>query len=102
MKRILTTILMVLTISVLTGCASKNEITTYNTDGKDTNMLGTQFVVIEEENLLDPFSSSNWTYRYTVYDVDSKAMYYILEGYKRSAMAPVYNADGTVKMYQEN
>ena len=107
MKKILVTILMVLSVSVLTGCtekneASKNEIITYNTDDDEQDMFGTQFVIIERERLHDELDlSSNWNYRYTVYDVDSKVMYYIFDGNELATMSPVYNSDGTIKIYEE-
>lgn len=108
MRRILITILTVLSVAVLTGCTSKNEdskneITTCNTDDTEQDMFGTQFVIIESETLQNKRElSSTWYYRYTVYDVDSKVMYYIFDGYNRATMSPVYNSDGTVKIYEEN
>lgn len=37
---------------------------------------------------------------YTVYDCDTKVMYYIWEGYNRFGLTPVYNADGSVMVYE--
>lgn len=76
--------LMFVLITGLTACST----TTKTYEKKFCN----QFIVVEKQrNLNDRL--------YIVYDVDTKVMYYIYDDGYASGMSPIYNADGSVKVY---
>lgn len=37
---------------------------------------------------------------YIVYDKDTKVMYYLVDDAYQMALSPIYNADGTIKIYK--
>ena len=80
-------VVMVLALT-LTGCETKR--TTYE-DGEKT--FFDKFVVLEERH-----EGSGWLY--TMYDKETKVEYYCWSTYYRGGMCPIYNADGTVKVYE--
>lgn len=73
---------------LLTGCGTR--VTTYKDD--EIN-LWNKFVVLEVRN------DAGLGGLYTVYDKESCVMYYIWETASRGGISPIYNADGTVKIY---
>jgi hypothetical protein len=79
-------------IFLLSSC---NTTTKTYEDGEKTKF--SQFVVIEEkDNVSDGLLC-------TVYDKDTKVMYYIISissSYK-CGITPIYNTDGTIKIYEE-
>lgn len=85
--------LAVLAISlmlVLTGCGGTTT-TTYK-NGEKT--YWDKFIVIERyENDSDRRLN-------IAYDKDTKVEYYIISEYYGYAICPVYNADGTIKVYE--
>jgi len=81
-------VVMVLALT-LTGCETKR--TTYE-DGEKT--FFDKFVVLEERHDLD----DGWLF--VMYDKETKVEYYYILAYNRAAMSPIYNADGTVKVYE--
>ena len=84
------TLLVILLMLVLTGC--KTTTTTYEDGEKD---LWDKFVVIESYSNMD-----NGTLC-IVYDKDTKVEYYMVCYSHRFGICPVYNADGTIKVYEE-
>ena len=38
---------------------------------------------------------------YIVYDKDTKVMYYIIINSYKCGITPIYNTDGTIKIYEE-
>lgn len=79
---------MFILITGLTACGTTT--TTYEDNNKK---LWNQFVVVEKQR------SDIDNGLYIVYDTDTKVMYYMwYEGYK-GGMSPIYNADGSIKVY---
>ena len=72
----------------LIGCTA-----THNTENHDT--LFDQFVVIDE---VTDFEYGSF---YITYDKDTMVEYYIILSGHRAGISPVYNADGTLKIYPE-
>ena len=74
--------------STLTGCKTK-----VDTDN-DTTVFD-KFTVIETRN------NPNDGVLYIMYDNDTKVEYYYIYTGHRAGLCPVYNADGTIKVYTE-
>ena len=81
-------VVMVLALT-LTGCETKR--TTYE-DGEKT--FFDKFVVLEERHDLDNGRL------FVMYDKETKVEYFYLTGYQQGSISPIYNADGTVKVYE--
>lgn len=90
-KRILATILLVLALS-LVGCETTS--TTYSE--QDNENFWNEFVIIEKKDN-DAYGTLSITYQ-----KDSKVMYYIYNSAYQGGITPIYNADGTVKIYSED
>lgn len=93
-KKKLIVVLTAITLS-LTGCGDSS----HQKDKPNNDTLFDQFVIIEHSEY--GLSSGNWHDFYTVYDKDTKVMYYFAEGYNRAMMSPIYNSDGTVMIWEE-
>lgn len=89
-KRVLITSLLIIMMFLLSSCKTT---TTIYENGEYTKY--DQFVVIEEKNNFDE------GVLYTVYDKDTKVMYYMLNSGYKFGISPIYNADGTIKVYEE-
>ncbi len=87
MKKFL--IVVMVLVLTLTGCETKRK--SYE-NGKET--FFDKFVVLEEIHDLD----DGWLY--VMYDKETKVEYYHYSGGYQGAMSPIYNADGTVKVYE--
>lgn len=84
MKKI---IILALITLILTGCKT----TTYKTNNE---IYWGKFIVIEESHNI------KYGHLRIIYDKDTKVMYYyLMEGSSR-AISPIYNADGTVMVYE--
>ena len=88
MKKVIAVIFSVMLVLSLTGCR-----TTVDTDNHD-DLFG-KFVVIETR-----YNASDGTL-YTVYDKDTKVMYYYINSMYNHNLCPVYDTDGSVKVYSE-
>lgn len=75
--------------TILTACS--NVTSSYN-PGDD---IYEQFIIV------DSVYDFNFGYLYTVYDKDTKVMYYVMSSGYKGGISPIYEADGTVKIYQE-
>lgn len=84
------TLLTILLILVLVGCGTTT--TTYEDEEKN---FWDKFVVVEN------YGNMNDGSLYIVYDKDTKVEYYIVHAYCRFGISPIYNADGTIKVYEE-
>ena len=73
---------------VFTGCKTK-----VDTDNNTT--VFSKFTVIETRN------NPNDGVLYIMYDNDTKVEYYYIYTGHRAGLCPVYNADGTIKVYTE-
>lgn len=88
-KKLLTFVVSCLILLSLSGCQQ----TTTNTDQHET--MFDQFVVIEKR---EDFYYGTF---YVTYDKDTMVEYYIIISGHRGGISPVYNADGTLKIYPE-
>lgn len=84
------TLLTILLILVLVGCGT----TTATYEDEEKNFWD-KFVVVES------YDNMNDGSLYIVYDKDTKVEYYIVHAYRRFGISPIYNADGTIKVYEE-
>ena len=87
--------ILLLTASVilsmgLAGCAS-------NSASKPLSCLANDFTVVEEKES----NSLLGAYGQIIYDNETKVEYLIIYDGYRCGITPIYNADGTVKVYQE-
>lgn len=90
MKKIFVTIFSIILMVSLVGCK-----TTVDTDYNNDDLFD-KFIIIETRH------NADYGTLYTVYDKDTMVEYYImLAGYK-GAISPVYNTDGSIKVYSEN
>lgn len=87
-----TIIAIIIATMLLVGCGVK----TVTYDENDNYKQWNQFVTLEEQYDVDKGNL------YIVYDKDTKVMYYLWHGYYESAISPIYNADGSVRIYEEN
>jgi hypothetical protein len=87
MKKFIITLLA--NVMLLTGCG-----TTYS---YDNDVYLDKFVNIETR--YGDFDGNNLAL-HIVYDYDTKVMYYIWDGYESFAFSPIYNADGSVMVYE--
>ena len=78
-----------LIILLLTACTTETTTVRYE---QSTNAFN-QFVLVERQY------SINWGTLYIVYDKDTKVMYYMWDGNYTGGFTPIYNADGSVKVY---
>ncbi len=104
MKRHFIVLLLALTLC-MTGCGnvtyaadSTQEVAADSTQDDTVETLYGQFIIVDKVADSDPWSDFHTTY--VVYDKDTKVMYYILNGYRRCGITPIYRADGTIKMYE--
>lgn len=89
-KRLLSVELAVVMAFCLVGCG-----TTYKNAKSGGNDLGNgYFTTISEWSDL-----SHGTYR-IVYANDTKVKYICVDGYRSFGIAPLYNADGTLQIYE--
>lgn len=86
-KKLLTFVVSCLILLSLSGCKQ----TTTDTDHHET--MFDQFVVIEKR---EDFYNGSF---YITYDKDTMVEYYIILSGHRSGISPVYEADGTLKIY---
>ena len=88
-KILLLTTSVILSIG-LAGCAS-------NSASKPLSCLDNDFTVVEEKGS----NSLLGAYGQIIYDNETKVEYLIIYDGYRCRITPIYNADGTVKIYQE-
>ena len=81
-------VVMVLALT-LTGRETKKK--SYD-DGEKT--FFDKFVVLEERHDLDDGRL------FVMYDKETKVEYFYFKGYHQGSISPIYNADGTVKVYE--
>ena len=74
---------------LLTGCGTRYE------DTEDTLKTTSDFTVIKE------WSEAGDLYR-MIYANDTKVKYLIWEGFYKGSITPLYNADGSLQVYEES
>lgn len=92
MKRILNLCVLVpLMFILITGLTACTTTTTYEDNDKK---FCNQFIIVEKQHNFD-----EWVY--IVYDIDTKIMYYIFERGYAGGISPIYNTDGSIKVYDD-
>ena len=95
-KRILSVALAVLMVACLVGCGTTYQEATgqaeSNTIGSFCNGHFTKIIEWED-------AYSNY---YIVYANDTKVKYLVMSAQTRSGITPLYNADGTLQIYEES
>lgn len=94
MKKIIALLLFVTIVLTLSSCAKQKASNSGNI-ADVVEQVNSEYVDFEivEENYWD-----GWC---VVYDKNTKVMYVILDAYQSTGMTPIYNSDGTVKLYEE-
>lgn len=87
MDLIILLVLMFILITGLTACGATTK-TYKNNDNKFCN----QFVIVEKQHDIDKSV-------YIVYDVDTKVMYYMYHWGYEGGLSPIYNEDGSIRVY---
>ena len=78
---------------LLVGC--RNEQYT-DEQGISYDLIGGRFVVVDE---YDANTTGIYFGTTIAYDKDTKVMYYILEGYYKTGLCPMYDSNGNVMVY---
>lgn len=87
MKKIISLIIIGIMLMSLSSCGTKVS--------KSDETFFDQFIAIEERSSINDGSC------YIVYDKDTLVMYYYIKDGHRLALSPIYNADGTIKVYEK-
>lgn len=80
---------MLASMMILVGCSSEQ--------GTTSDLIGGRFVVLDE--CKDSNQMGNYYATYITYDKDTKVMYYILDGYRRAGLCPMYDTNGDIMVY---
>ena len=88
-KKIIAIIMAAMMAFSIIGCTSYQESVDMSKEGK--SLGGGYFTLIRKWD-------SNYTY-YIVYANNTKVMYLIIDGYQAYGITPLYNADGTLQVY---
>ena len=91
-------ILATLVVMTFTACGGNATYTDESGIARD-EIYGRFIVLSYDEDKTVNTLDTNWLGTYTVYDKNTKAMYYIIDGFRRGGIVPVYNEDGTIKFY---
>ena len=67
---------------------------------KDPNTMA-QRTLWDKFTIVEQRYGPNNGFLYIVYDSDTKVMYYIIDAHYRSGISPIYDSDGSVKIYGE-
>lgn len=90
MKKKILAIIMAATMALsIFGCTSYQESTDISKEGK--SLGGGYFTLIRKWD-------GDYTY-YIAYANNTKVMYLIIDGYHKFGITPLYNADGTLQVY---
>lgn len=89
MKKLIICICMVITL-LLAGCDSQNE----------TNEEMAEGYLVEISDTTT-FDCGDYLHYRIVYAKDTKVKYLIITGYHIYGITPLYNADGTLQIYEE-
>ena len=88
--------LILTSMILLVGCGSEQYM---DEQGNTSDLIGGRFVVLEK--CTDNSTAGNYMRTYITYDKDTKVMYYILDGYRRAGLCPMYDTNGDVMVYDE-
>lgn len=91
-KRLLSVALAVVMAVCLVGCGTTYQEATGQTGSNQSNDFGNGYFTVIAE----------WTGYQIVYANDTKVKYLIREGGYHFGITPLYNADGTLQIYEES
>lgn len=96
MKKILALLLVLLLyIGLLTGCTNNNNELDYGDNAVD-NVKVVHSKYFDAEVIQDMGNGI----AYIIRDTNTNVLYLAVYGYHSAIMSPIYNADGTVKLYE--
>ena len=96
MRKILCALLaLLLCIGLLTGCTANNDNLDYGDNATD-NVKVVHSKYFDAEVIQDMGSGI----AYIIRDTNTNILYLVVYGYKSAVMSPIYNSDGTVKLYE--
>jgi hypothetical protein len=96
MRKILCILLvLLLCIGLLTGCANDNELGYGDSAADNAKVVHSKY--FDAEVIQDMGNGV----AYIVRDTNTNVLYLVVYGYKSAVMSPIYNSDGTVKLYEE-
>ena len=87
MKKILTLLLTIILCLGLCGCGTEFTDPDYNTTIKKSEYFKTE--IVEHTNT-----------GYVIRDIETNVLYIIIDGYSGTMIVPLYNADGSLKLYK--
>ena len=91
MKKIIALFITIILLMSLCACGRTYE----EAENHQGTLSGNYFIIIKEWGDSPTYGSS-----YIVYANDTKVMYYIEYGGSSRMITPLYNADGTLQIYQ--
>ena len=94
-KRLLSVALAVVMAVCLVGCGTTYQEATGQTESNTRDDLGNGYFTV-----ITKWSDGNGRYR-IVYAKDTKVKYFIQTSTYSWAISPLYNADGTLQIYEE-
>jgi len=83
-----------LIMMILAGCGREQYI---DEQGKSNDLIGGRFVVVDKYE--DKGDEGAYYSTSIVYDKDTKVMYYILDGYRKTGLCPMYDTNGNLMVY---
>lgn len=86
--------LILISMMLLVGCGSEQYT---DEQGNTKDLIGGHFVVLDK--CKDNCTEGNYYCTYITYDKNTKIMYYILDGYNRAGLSPMYDTNGDVMVY---
>lgn len=93
-------LIVLLTLVALSLTACGNSWYQKEEESRNKSVLFDQFIVVKDNEY--SLTKGAWHDFYIVYDKDTKVMYYFAAGDRRAMMSPIYNSDGTVRIWEDN
>ena len=95
MKKILCVLLaLLLSIGLLTGCADDDNLDYGDNAADNVKVIRSKY--FDAEIIQDMGNGV----AYIVRDTNTNVLYLVVYGYNSAVMSPIYNSDGTVKLYE--
>lgn len=95
MKKILCILLaLLLCIGSLAGCAGDNDLDSNDNAADNVKVIHSKY--FDAEVIQDMGNGV----AYIIRDTNTNVLYLVVYGYTSAIMSPIYNSDGTVKLYE--
>ena len=95
-KRLLNMLLAVAMTVCLVGCGTTYQEATRQTESNTSGDYGNGYFTV-----ITKWENASYTYR-IIYANDTKVKYLAITGGNRFGITPLYNADGTLQIYEES